>query len=252
LVAAFAYEKSEAAYRRLAEHLVRARRAKLIDFDAIRDDGIVTVHHALYGGTEDFHDETGRRAQLYRRDRQEGQPVRIELWCEAAGMLHQLDRVASEYSVPVYSTGGFASLTATRAIADRAIEREVPTILLHVGDFDPSGESIFESIAEDAAAFIAADRQLLTQRINARRVALTAEQVAEHELPTAPPKASDTRSKTWAGETCQLEALPPDVLAGVVEGAIREVLDLDCYEETLQDERRDRAELLALPPGREA
>jgi hypothetical protein len=253
LVGAFGYPKNENAYERLADKLVRARRARLVEFDAIRDDGIVTVRQRAYRGVEDFHDATGRRIRAYRRDRQEGQPVRLELWCEAAGMLHQLQRVAGKYSVPVCSNSGFASLTANRALADRALKRVVPTVMLHVGDYDPSGESILEAMAEDAAAFVEADRQLVPQRVEARRVALTAAQVAQHNLPTAPPKASDSRSQRWQAEgkggTCQIEALPPNDLAGIVEAAIRDALDLKRYEQVLERERQDRAELLALPPG---
>jgi len=122
LVGRFDYEKTENAYERLSDKLVRARRARLIDFDAIRDDGVVTIPNRWYGGIEDFHDESARRARSYRRDRQAGQPVRIELWCEAAGMLGQLERVAQHYSVTVYSAGGFGSLTANYEIAERALE----------------------------------------------------------------------------------------------------------------------------------
>ena len=39
LVGAHGYDKTEQAYARLGEHLNRARRASLIEFDAIRDDG---------------------------------------------------------------------------------------------------------------------------------------------------------------------------------------------------------------------
>lgn len=249
LVGVHGYEKSENAYARLADKLVRARRAEVLPFDAIRDDGIVTLRHTAYGGIEDFHDETARRARNYRRDRQAGQLARIELWCEAAGMLHQLNRAAEPFSVPVYSTGGFASLTAVRAIADRALARNVPTVLLHVGDFDPSGESIFESIAEDAALFVATDRVIANLEIHASRVALTAEQVAEHDLPTSPPKATDSRSDRWDGGTCQLEALPPDVLAQIVEDAIFAHMLANPLALELAHEDLDRAELLALPPG---
>ena len=100
----------------------------------------------------------------------------------------QLNRVAAEHSIPVYSSGGFVSLTGTRGIAERALERLVPTILLHVGAFDPSGKSIFDSMAADAAAFVEADRVIETLRIELVRVALTQEQVEEHDLPTTPPK----------------------------------------------------------------
>jgi hypothetical protein len=249
LVATAGYEKTENAYGRLAEALVRARRAKRIPFDSIRDDGIVTITTEQYGGIEDFHDETGRRAKAYRRDRQHGQPHYIELWCEAAGMLHQLNRVAEYYSVPVYSAGGFSSLTANYEIAERALGRLVPTVLLHVGDFDPSGESIFAAMAEDAAAFVVADRIVNNLSLMAVRVALTRDQVEDFDLETSPPKKSDRRSKGWSGRTCQLEALPPNVLAGIVEGAIVEQLNLDRFSSVLAEEAADRAELLALPPA---
>ena len=108
--------------------------------------------------------------------------MRLELWCEAAGMAPQLARVADIFSVPVFSTGGFASLTTVRQIADRALDRDVPTVLLHVGDYDPSGESIFELIAVDAAAFVEADRPIRTLELIPRRVALVAAQVAAYEL----------------------------------------------------------------------
>ena len=51
------------------------------------------------------------------------------------------------------------------------------------------------------------------------------------------------------GGTCQLEALPPDVLASIVRYAIIDNLDMDLLEETREAERLERAELLGLPPG---
>ena len=249
LVGVFGYEKTERAYERLGNLLVRARRARLIDFGAIRDDGVTTYSTGWYVGIESFHDETARRAKAYRLDRQANQRMRIELWCEAAGMLPQLARVADEFSVRVFSSGGFSSLTAVRLIADRALERERPTLLLHVGDFDPSGESIFETLAQDAAAFVDGDRVIAPQRIDAVRVALTADQVADYGLPTAPPKRSDSRSRSWAGETCQLEALPPDVLASLVREAIESTIDMGVYRAVLDVEQQQRAQLLGLPRG---
>jgi hypothetical protein len=121
--------------------------------------------------------------------------------------------------------------------------------VLHVGDYDPSGESIFEVIAEDAAAFVRADRVLETIDLHARRVALTAEQVDQFALETAPPKPSDSRSVRWKGGTCQLEALPPDVLAEIVRDAILNGFNRQTLKQVLNDERLDRATLLALPRG---
>jgi hypothetical protein len=250
LVASHGYEKTEPAYKRLGEHLNRARRAGLIPFETIRDDGVITHRVDFYAGVEDFWDDAVIRARRYRRNRQEGQSVRVELWCEAAGMLGQLSRVTSEYSVPVYSCGGFSSLTANYGVAQRALDRTQPTVLLHVGDHDPSGQAIFEAMAEDAAAFARADRITHNLGIEAQRVALTAEQVSRYELPTAPPKKSDGRSARWRGQTCQLEALAPDQLADIVRHAIEGRLDLERFEDQVAAEEADRRDLLGgLPAG---
>jgi hypothetical protein len=250
LVGAYGFEKTEAAYGRLCDYLVRARRARMIEFGALRDDGVSLLQATAYNGVWDFHDETAERARAYRRDRQASQPVRLELWCEASGMIPQLGRVAGAYSVPVFSSGsGFASVPAVRSIVDRAIRRDGETVILHVGDFDPSGVSIFDHLAEDAAAFVREDRTIHTQAVRAVRVALTPEQVDDYDLPTVPPKRTDSRSARWQGGTCQLEALPPDTLAALVREAILAELDEGILETVLELERLDRATLLGLASG---
>jgi hypothetical protein len=248
LVGGHGYDKTEQAYERLCNHLVRARRAELIPFHHLRDDGVVVMAERWFAGPEDFWDRIGRQLKTYKRDKQAGQAVYVELWCEAAGMMPQLQAVAGRYSVPVYSCGGFSSLSAVRNIVDRVAARAVPTVLLHVGDLDPSGESIFDSMTEDAAAFLREDMLPGLHHLIPERVALTRAQVEDHRLPTAPAKASDSRSRRWTGGTCQVEALPPDVLAQIVREAIEGWLDLALVREHEAAERRERIELAGMLP----
>jgi hypothetical protein len=119
-------------------------------------------------------------------------------------------------------------------------------VILHLGDYDPSGESIFESVAADVAAFVEADKPWNTVSVRFRRIALTAEQVKRLNLPTAPAKATDSRSKKWAGETCQLEALPPDHIAELLREAILQCLDTAQYRADLDLEMRDRQQITRL------
>lgn len=250
LVGAYGFPKEETAYARVCEYLNRARRARLIPFESIRDDKIATVNHRWHSGIDDFWDDVGRQVHAYQEDRQEGQSVRLELWCEATGMLPQVDKVARRYSVPTYSVGGFNGVTANKEIAARAADRLVPTVLLHVGDLDPSGESIFWAMAEDAAAFVEEDRILANIEIRAERIALTAGQVDAYGLPTAPAKSTDSRSKSWVGGTCQLEALAPDLLAELIETAIVDHLHVDILQEVVEAERENQTALYrALPEG---
>ena len=113
-----------------------------------RDDGIVVHSQRWHDSPADFWDDAARRAREYRGNRQAGQRQYVELWCEAVGMAQQLSRVADEFSVPVYSNGGFVSVSAVRSMTENALRQNVPTVILHVGDFDPSGESIFTSMTE--------------------------------------------------------------------------------------------------------
>lgn len=250
LVGNYDYPKTDNAYERLCEHLVRARRARRIPFDWLRDDGVVVAQHQWFDGPADFWDHVGQQARRYERDKQTGQPNYVELWTEAAGMMPQLARVAGRFSVPVYSCSGFASLPAVRQIVDRAYRRNVPTVLLHVGDFDPSGEAVFEHIVDDASEFLDDDRILQTQKIIAHRVALTGGQVHAYDLPTSPAKSTDSRSAKWKGGTCQVDALPPDTLAEMVEDAIKHYLILDRVAQHDEDEQAERIQLLrALPSG---
>ncbi len=81
-----------------------------------------------------------------------------------------------------------------------------------------------------------------------QRVALTRDQVEEYELPTAPAKGTDSRSKSWEGETCQLEALRPDHLQDLVNQAIRGLLDEGRLTADLMREEAERMLLTrALP-----
>ena len=64
------------------------------------------------------------------------------------------------------------------------------------------------------------------------------------------PQAKDSRSAHWTGQTCQLEALAPDLLAEIVNENIRSCLDMDILAGEIATEKSDQIEIgYALPPG---
>ena len=141
LVGTVDYPKDERAYGRLMDNLGNFRRAGEISFDAIRDDGATELVPLEFASPEEILATAEELAAKGQGVRVEGQDRCPELWCEAAGMAPQLARVAHEYGVTVYSSGGFDSLTVKHAAAQRIVERDVPTVVLHVGDFDPWSEA---------------------------------------------------------------------------------------------------------------
>jgi hypothetical protein len=163
-------------------------------------------------------------------------------------MVPQLVRVTEEYSVRVYSSSGFDSLTAKKNLADRICEEFSPAVILHLGDYDPSGVSIFDCMAEDVAAFVKEDRRVATTTVKFKRVALTEALVRMYKLHTAPAKASDSRSKSWKGETCQLEAMAPDLIAQILDAELKKLFDPKKLKwDREQEEIARRSIALALP-----
>jgi hypothetical protein len=230
LVGAHGYEKTERAYERLGEHLVRARRARLVPMDAIRDDGGVTIMPTMWANAEEYLDAVRAQAGELMLDRTVGQETRLAVLCEAAGMAPQLARVTKPYGIGVMSSGGFDSVTEKHAFAAELTRHSRPTEVLSIGDQDGSGVWMFAAYLEDVEAFT-------------RELAVTPEQVREFNLPTAPPKPTDRRA--FRGQTCQAEALAPDVLAGILRDAIEARIDRRTLDRVLRHERQVRRELVA-------
>jgi hypothetical protein len=249
LVGARGYPKTEEFYRKLCHHLANARRGLRIDFDAIRDDGVVTVRMQHFDDANDFKRHIRELGENYERNKLANQEHHVEVWCEAAGMINQLAEVAHEFSIHVYSCSGFESVSAKKDLADRICDIGKPAIILHLGDYDPSGLAIFEAVAEDVAAFVEADKPWGDVSVEYRRVALTAEQIEKYRLPTSPAKPTDSRSKTWTGETCQLEAMAPDDIAALLRAQIEDILDDDMLNVDRRLEAHERLELTRLLPA---
>lgn len=231
LVGAYGYPKTEQGYARLGEHLNRARRAGLIAWDALRDDGITFEDHSGWESPAHLVRTFASAAEQLTLDRQQGQPQRLIFAVEAAGMVPQIARLARPFGIDVHSAGGFDSVTAKCTLAERLGQYDAVEVL-HIGDHDPSGVHLFTSMAEDVRK-IAADLHLPGD-IYFTRLAVTPAQIAEHALPTAPVKPTDRRS--FEGETTQAEALPPDVLATIVRDAIERRIDNGAYQAVLAEE----------------
>jgi hypothetical protein len=236
LVGSHGYEKTDNAYARLIEMLNRARRAQLIDMDAIRDDGGNRVEPQHWRDAEHLLDACRHTAKTFRLDRQEGQETRLVVMCEAAGMVPQLAHAVEPYGVPVYSSGGFDSVTEKHRLAREWSDHAEPVEVLHIGDHDPSGVHIFLALSEDIKAF--GDAYLLD--VSFTRLAVTPDQITSLGLDTAPAKSGRL---AFNGETCQAEAIAPDVLVQIVQDAITARLDRDAYDDVLDRENDIRDEL---------
>lgn len=243
LVGRFSYPKDERAYRRLTEMLGLARRGRVIPFDAIRDDGAAVVRPALWETSDDWLSAVVQQASRVRLSPWQRQSRYVEVICEAGGMVPMLARVADRFGVTVRSGGGFDSITAKHDLAQHFAAQGKPVIVLHIGDFDPSGEALWMNLSEDVSAFC----RSLGADLYVERLAVTPRQQQQYSLPTAPAKPKDVKNRAsmWDAdaETVQAEALPPDLLQMLLEGALEKWIDQDALAATLEEEAEARAEL---------
>jgi hypothetical protein len=227
-------------YRRLSAQTAAARREGTFPdlVDESRDisggGGYTSPADALRWAADD-----------YSRDRTEGQPYTLVLAVEKRGLLRLLDLWFGELDVLRVAVGGFDSQSHIDDLVRTVRAYQRPAILLYAGDFDPSGEDI--------------ERDFLARTDcwhEARRIALTPQQVAD--LPEYVPTEAelkklrnDPRAKAFErrhGSLVQYEvdALPPDQLRNLYRTAIDDYWDEDAYQDVLDREATERAQLTAL------
>lgn len=245
------YPKTENFYSSVGDACNRARRSGRIPFSAIRDDGISQQggEPRTYESPEEYYATHDELYNFYKRSWHADQPVYVQVLCEAAGMVPLLARAVGRYRASVASSSGFDSLTAKHDLFTDALLRYEQfgqeTVLLHLGDHDPSGWWMHKSMAEDLAAFCHDHEDATDDLIELRRVALTPEQIQELGIAPQPePVKPKGHGKAFIEQglepAAQLEAVPPDTLTAVVRQAVERTFDLDVLRESLEQERVER------------
>ena len=116
----------------------------------------------------------------------------------------------------------------------RAERRGKFPIIIYFGDYDPSGEDIPRALEENI-------KLLGCESIEVRRICLNYQQVIDWKLPPAPAKITDSRTKNWDGiGQVELDAVKPEKLISLLNGAIADIFDTDLYDELLYIEQDER------------
>lgn len=289
LIAGYKYGKTEKNYQALINYISRSRRAFqggllahiyedqmnykeaseavlaegwMIPFSWIRDEKGSTGEPLMFENHNEFVEWSKENAAEMILQRQEGQPQVIEVWCEANGMYPLMREISAPYGVRVSSGGGYDSVTAKHNLAQRIVKRslgsngERPTVVLHIGDFDPSGEGMYETLRDDVSQMVV-EHGVARSMVTIKRVALTEEQVIDMNAETAPPKEKDSRRPAFVERhpdavaffgsediTVQLEALTPPELRELIERQLEEYIDRDAYDELIEREETTQEDLV--------
>jgi len=245
LVAGQILENREYHYKRLSDRLARAREEGLVAWNAIVDETRSIIGSPSIGDGEDpvraADDLVGfvRRSEL-QMPRWWGQRSYVELWLEKAALVGVLQDVTLAARVVLAPFRGYSSSTFLHEAALRleGIDRRI--VVLYLGDHDGSGVDI-ERVARETIEDI---HGVVINHFE--RLALTEEQIEEHDLPPQMAKRSDRRTAAFIAEhgdgVVELDALPVDILLGLVREAIARYFDEDIFRR--REEELDRRQLI--------
>ena len=227
LVTRNVFPNTEQSYKRLGNIVSDARRAGLIDWQHIVD----RTRNLRQAGSWDSPAELVEQASAqYRSRRWEGQSVQVEAWIEKDALAGVLETAADEFSLPFFSCRGYCSdsemWSAAVRIMQRAKHQRQNTLILHLGDHDPSGLDMTRDIRDRLAMFTCATPEEVEgeqiyrlprmRYFQIKRIALTREQIEEYRPPPNPAKTTDARFKAYqdehGDESWELDALDPETI----------------------------------------
>jgi hypothetical protein len=207
--------------------------------------------------------------RAYRRNKWQDQPTHVSVWSEKATVEGTIRPVLERYEVPFQFLHGWSGATPVWDAARANLDRDQDTLILYIGDYDPSGMYMSEAdLPKRLARYSSADprvrskkdvdlgwarRFLAENRLEIRRIALSeADTVALGEATRFP--ASDKKDKpdkkgdsryAWFvrnyGDWCwELDALSPRVLRDRLEQAIAAELDWESWDRCCRGEEAER------------
>ncbi len=229
-------------YKNLGSVINDARLAGLIDWDTIvdRTRELRTLPH-----WSDPSDIVEACSTQFNIDRWATQKYRPEVWIEKDALVGVFERICRELDVPLFSCRGYTSQSEMWGGSQRLlrnIKSKQTPVIFHFGDHDPSGKDMSRDITDRLELFTG-------RALKFERLALNMDQVEQYGPPPNPAKITDSRANAYiaeyGGESWELDALEPTVLAQLVRDAIDGVIDQGKMDEATKEQDRHR-ETLAL------
>lgn len=222
-------------YKRLGKIIVDARLAGMVSWTAIEDRtrSLRGVSH-----WDDPKDIIEASASGYSLDKWFEQDTRVEVWMEKDAVAGIVGSVCNDLDIDYFSCRGYPSQSEMWAAAQRMkrYERgEQNTVILHLGDHDPSGIDMTRDITDKMALFGA--------EVDVQRIALNMDQINQYNPPPNYAKVTDSRFEGYVaeyGEECwELDALEPQVLDELIRKHVREYRDDVRFRSIMKQQEED-------------
>lgn len=207
-------DKTDKSYAKVQRQVLLLRREGRLDYDWISDATRWIRKPTSFDSVEDALQETARH---YRRNLWRDADEYVEIWIEKDALAGTIFPVTSLYDVPLMVARGYSSETfAYEAVAARRGDAR-PYVVYYLGDFDRAGQDAARSLQEKLERFASDDGV----DVRFRYLGVTSNQIEDLRLPTREPKRKTGADLKWPHPVaCELDAIPPDELRGIVERAI--------------------------------
>ena len=237
------YANDKSSYKALTNLLIRARLNNDIPMDCIEDSTRPIQLGGGFSSVEQFiAQETENYLLGYSRNLMQGQPKHIEIMLEKNALRTVLEPVAREFNIPMTTGRGFSSLSPRYEVYRRFRQSgKDRLVLLMLTDFDPDGDQIAASFARSLRD------DFRIHNIDAVKVALTAEDVEQYDLPSdmdAKPSSPNYRkfiNRYRATKVVELDAAPVQLLQQKLRDAITGVIDVEEFNRQIDQQNQDAA-----------
>ena len=148
-----------------------------------------------------------------------------------------------EWALKAFPCRGFASLSSMYAAAQtfkKAIEHGRHPVVLYLGDHDPSGHAIDDSI-EVHFGYHGIDGL-----VDFKRVAILSHHIVEFTLSTRPVKKTDSRSKGWEGGCVEIDTLSGQQIRDLLNKEIESLVDMKELERLKAIEEAEQEALIEI------
>jgi hypothetical protein len=231
--------KDESGYRKVQRQMLGFRRAGRLSYTHIADATRWMRKPASYGSLADALEHTAR---TYRRDLWQDAEARVEIWLEKDALAGVIYPITSLYDVPLMVTRGFSSETFCYEAVEAFSSDPRPYYVYNLADFDRSGLDASRSLEEKLRRF-ARERGIT---VYFERLGVTLEQIVHQRLPTRPHKRESVADRKWPHPfACELDAMAPHDLRGLVEKAITNHLPQERLRRLMLQEEAERESFLS-------
>ncbi len=239
VVSAGAVEKTELGYRLVGRQVLKLRRSGRLPYDHITDGTRWISKPTTWNDVDAMLDDV---SASYRRALWRDQAVEVHVFTEKDAISGAISPVTDKWDVPLGVLRGYASESFCHSLAESIKAAGKPVHVYQLGDHDPSGLDAWRDFKAKVTAFI--NSRYLP--VVFQRVAVTPEQIVEFGLPTRPTKGSDSRARSFQGESVEVDAIPPTTLRTLLEDKIVQHIDRNAYRTTLIAENSEREGLYRL------